>query len=188
MIDTAAIWTCPVCTGVYRVGYSARRHRKYERDKANPQRAARRRARARVNQRRYLERHADRQRDATRRWRAAVQADPERRSAYNADQRINYRLRADGPVRGARVEDGYKGPGSACDKAFDSAPLIAWLEQTFAGDWGRKEIAKACRVNERTLYQLLTVREPLVSLHVADCVLTGYGRPDLLNALYPVES
>jgi hypothetical protein len=184
MIDTLAIWACPACGGVYRAGRPARSHRKYEAEKADPQRAERLHARRRKAQRRYRERHPDRQRQATRAWRARVQADPQRRLAYNADQRMNYRLRAERFVAGARIDGGYKAPGSACDRTLDAAELVDWLERAFAG-WEHSAIARACRIHERVVWQLLTAREPLVSLHVADSVLTGYGRPDLLNALYP---
>jgi len=187
MIDTAVIWACPVCGGVWlNRSPQARRHRKYERDKGDPERTARRRERMRANQRRYTQRHPERQRKATRTWRARVQADRQRRLNYNGDQRMDYRLRAERPVSVVHVDGGYKGPGSACDRNLDAARLIGWLERTFGG-WEHSAIARACRINERVVYQLLTAREPLVSLHVADSVLTGYGRPDLLNVLYPYD-
>lgn len=187
MIDTATIWVCPDCGGIWQARTAtARRHRKYERDKTDPQRTERRRERMRRAQRRYLQRHPDRQLQATRAWRARIQADTERRRAYNGDQRIRYRLATDHPVTPVRVDGGYVPPGSTCDRSLDAAPLTDFLQRTFDG-WEHIAIARACRVHERLVWQLLTARDPLVSLHIADTVLTGYGRPDLLNELYPYE-
>lgn len=66
---------------------------RYLREKADAEKAARRRARQREIQKRYRDRHPERERESKRRWEAKVRANPQRYAERLADNRMNYWLR-----------------------------------------------------------------------------------------------
>jgi hypothetical protein len=155
---------------------------------ADPARAEHQRRRAAARRRaRYADdlEHREREKARHRDWFARQRG--AKREQLLQDARIRAAIARD-RVSGRRdpgVPGAYTGPSGPATR-LDAAPLRAWLQQAFA-HLGTHDIAVQCRVCDRAIYELLVTREPTVSLTRADLILTGAGRPDVLNALYPVD-
>ncbi len=154
------------------------------RAKADPESMAKLRAQRAATARKWRAKHPERERAARRAYEQRRSADPQRMAARAEAARMNYRIRVGGEVRRSPRRH-YRAPSNH-DERMDAAPLVAWLARTFPG-WSALDVAIACRANEKRLRELLRGERDWVTLYVADAILTGYGRPDLLNVLYPVE-
>jgi len=151
------------------------------------------RARNAERNRRYRKQHPERYRATSKRWRDRKYEDPEYRAQRNGDQRINYRLRNERRVGTLEVETlpadegGYTPPPRAPVRPIVSvAPLVEWLRWAFPG-WAIKTLAEWVGVDEAQNRRMLDGELERVSLHTADRILVGAGRPDLLVAFYPME-
>lgn len=69
----------------------------------------------------------------------------------------------------------------------DIEPFAAWMETTFR-DWSIPEIAEELGIPERRVTLIRSRGQKRLTLAFIDQALTaGYGRPDILNDLYPDE-
>lgn len=158
------------------------------RAKADPERAARRREQHREWQRAARVRDPQKSREAVRRWRARLkEEDPDR---YVELLIIPRRFRAGenrNLSRATRTKyDRYRKPSHV--EAVPPEPLVAWICARFDG-WQSHEIAAIAgdAVSERWLFKLLHGNPASLELDAVDRFLTlGFGRPDLLNDLYPI--
>jgi hypothetical protein len=86
---------------------------------------------------------------------------------------------------GVGVVEPYR-PTLAPSEWLDPTPFVDWIEEFYAG--ARPErIARALGVTPCTVRALLGGDQHGVSLKLVDRVVTGLGRPDLLNSLYPLD-
>lgn len=182
----ATTWDCRVCK---------RRcaSRAWKRVMADPVR----RERARKMNREWaaLERQRDptRQRARSKEHLRRLYADPDRRAEYLVAARILRRGGRDSTENTMRPKrptiEPYRGPSSA--DTVPAEPLRDYLVERFAG-WTVGEIHEAlrCGTSDRLVYRILTGADnDRITLDAADRILTvALSRPDLLNALYPLEA
>lgn len=162
---------------------------------ADPEKGPAARARKRAWARQHRAKHRDRYRDATKRYYDRVMATPEGHAEVIVSKRLSRRLRAEREGRTYAIPnrptvEPYRqvahGKGS---ETVPVGPLVAYLERTFPG-WNPGEIASHAgnAVSGRLVYRLLVERVGNVELDAVDRLVThGFGRPDLLLALYPLE-
>lgn len=126
---------------------------------------------------------------------ARIAADPEKLAEWRESVRLKEKLRRERhgaksyPPR-RKWRDGRKVAGSWCPpsalETVDPAPFIAYLDRAFVG-WTREELARVIGVPSRRLRDWGD-QGMRAELDAIDRALTkGLGRPDLLNALYPVK-
>jgi hypothetical protein len=72
------------------------------------------------------------------------------------------------------------------EEYVDPAPFLQWLNETYP-DKTIMELVAMLPIDERRLRFLVGGAFETVAITTIDRVLTGLGRPDLLNMLYPLE-
>lgn len=159
----------------------------YLRASRDPERAEARRAAKREQARKRRERAktdaetAERMRAASERYRQKYMSDPEAHAMRLIDQRIRYRAKH--PTKQIQTT-----AFEAFDDAHDwvdSEPFLSYLKATF-GAVETRDLEGYLKIDSSRFDRLMEQKR--VSLSVVDYVLTaGLGRPDLLNALYPME-
>jgi len=162
----------------------------YLRIRADPELDARRRERAAQRRReRYTNdpEHREHEKRRHREWLAAKRG--AERTRMLQDARIRAAITretsaARPPSRNPKVPGAYTKPSGPLEQR-DATPLRAWLTRTFP-DMTTGEIAQRCHVSDRVIYAIMVERKATVSIVRADHILTGAGRPDVLNALYPL--
>lgn len=132
----------------------------------------------------------ERERQLRRAAEARLSADPERLALRAEAARMNHRIRQQ--ARGVSVRKTPKGrrhyrESLAPEEFLAPEPLLAWLAETF-GDLCVAEVARRLRVSERWLRALYGREYQRLTLLAVDRAFTNYGRPDLLEVLYPLES
>lgn len=116
------------------------------------------------------------------RQRERMLIDAELHEAHLADERMRRRING-GPVEALRPAIGGYEPG--LHEWVDPEPFLDFLRDTF-GAVDPRDLEPILKIDAHRLNHLREQRR--VSLSVVDFVLTaGLGRPDLLNALYPME-
>jgi hypothetical protein len=143
-----------------------------------------------------------RQRQALRRteYIERIRSDPVSLADWRAKRRMDAKLARDrrrgGPptrtyplrrkLAGTTVPDNYTAPSKV--ETVPAEPLRVYLEKRFPNyDASAMLLAVRGAVSDKGLRRLFNDRVPTIELDFADRLLTlGLGRPDLLNALYPV--
>lgn len=72
------------------------------------------------------------------------------------------------------------------DEHFDPTPFLDWLDETYPG-LAHSDVARRLDIADSTLGKLVDGRMHTVSLNYVDRAFVNYGRPDLLNVLYPLK-
>lgn len=151
---------------------------------ARERRAAEAAENQRAAQRAYLKRKAqDPQWVAEHAAREKAYRDKDRETVRE-NARIAYRIR----VGGERTNKPTKSHNHFRVKPTDGErlnpePFAAWLVQQFPS---LDDAVSALRVERRDVLDVWERRVPHITLSWVDRALIGYGRPDILNALYPV--
>lgn len=164
---------------------------RYSRYRLDPEKAERMRKQAREGARRRRERA---KRDAAiresiqaaqRRWYEKLYADPERHADYLVTIRIYGRSRRDSGRIIASVPDAYRHDRTL----VASGPFLAYLAEAFPGE-SPEQLEKRIGLAARTLREIDSRNGVgLVELETVDNAFTrGLGRPDLVAALYPIET
>lgn len=113
------------------------------------------------------------------RWLANL--DPERKAIILDRQKVWWRRRAgttpDQYREGRRAKHG--GP------TIDATAFTEWLRSFNAN---AEEIARQTGMEPRRVRSLMNGEQARVELDTVDRALCGYGRPDLLNVLYPAKA
>ena len=164
-----------------------RRRGRYLRDARDPDKLAKRREAKREQARRRRERAktdaetAERMRAASERYRQKYMSDPEAHALRLIDQRIRYREKH--PTKQVQTT-AFEAFDGAHDWV-DSEPFLSYLKETF-GAVETRDLEGYLKIDSSRFDRLMEQKR--ISLSVVDYVLTkGLGRPDLLNALYPME-
>lgn len=149
----------------------------------------------RESQRQYMERRrADpdlraQDRMRTREFQRKARADPIEHERIKERARMGYRDRVGGERKlppAARFRH-YRTTLTP-EERLDPAPLAAWLRETFP-NIPVPTLADILHTPERDLRSWLEVHDrETVALPVVDRLFVSIGRPDLLNALYPLEA
>jgi hypothetical protein len=124
-----------------------------------------------------------------------LKADPERYAEFLIDHRIRGRLRRERQGakrqnmtykthRGAAVPEAYRARLSE-DEFLDPEPFCRWLDEAFP-NMNLPTIAQELHVDARTLFSVVNHEWDKVAVTTVDRVFVNYGRPDLLEAIYPL--
>lgn len=136
------------------------------------------------NRGRYRVRH----RQVVRDYYARKTATPEGLTEFTVAKRMHRRAKQPSNMRPNRpTKEAYKGP--SCAEVVDVAPLLAFIDDRFPG-LTPSEVAREIgyAVSERRLRAVFYEGQMTMELDTVDRFLTqGLGRPDLLNAIYPVN-
>lgn len=132
---------------------------------------------------------AERLRQEQRRYRDKMRADPGLHARLAGNYRIDHHLRT-GTTLTRRAQFGaYEAPKRHQD-TLPAEPLVEFLRRWFPDDWTTGEIASYSKgtLHTRGIHNLLTGAQTEVELaHVDRFFTIGLGRPDLMNAVYPVD-
>ena len=158
---------------------------------ANPYLAERRRRKRREYQRADRAKNPDKYRTREREWRHRLKAaHPELwAEVYVMPKRFLREGRSLSRSAHVTKYDAYEDP-RWWEVGVDAEPLVTYLRDTFPG-WSAWDIYQQTHhaVSDRLLRALLDGDRPRLALDSVDRFLTiGLGRPDLLNALYPMEA
>jgi hypothetical protein len=133
---------------------------------------------------------AERLRQDQRRYRDKLRADPELHALLAGNYRIGLRGRAGTTPRQVSAQfGGYIPPGRHRER-LPAEPLVEFFKRWFPVEWSEYEIAGRSRgtLHSRTVRNLLAGLQTEVELsHVDRFFTVGLGRPDLLNAVYPMD-
>lgn len=159
-----------------------------ERQREDPEKAARLREYHRIKRAEYRRANPARERAYNvARWQE-IKADERahaellaRRRAYAEDQRLRERIHAGKELSPEVVRDlASRGP------LLDAAPLGAWLALEF-GAWSPQDVGLWLGIDGTTVRRLINGDTREVSLSFADRVLIAADCPHLLNLLYPPD-
>jgi hypothetical protein len=169
-----------------------RRHERYAAMMADPERAERQRETKREQARRRRERAktdsdaGEALRAITKRYYDKVRNDPEAWQLRLIDQRIRYRGEHD-PRFLHSVANGAWISGAHLESIVDAEPFLAFLAEAFP-DASPEELAALTGIPSRR-FREFAMGKAVVSLDLIDRAFTkGLGRPDLVVALYPMET
>jgi hypothetical protein len=155
---------------------------------ADEERAAQIKQRHNETQREWRQR-TGKNRAYCRAWRARIMADPERREEYNANQRMDYRLRQEQQgrtdVRRLRTKGGYASTWARQD-TVPAAPFAAWLKRVYpnASGW---ELQHILGPDESWFRRVFDGEKDEIRLDTVDRCVVAYGDPGLLHDLYPMD-
>jgi hypothetical protein len=173
-----------------RAAHQAKAAKAYARDKADPERMAKRRATAAKVQRDRRRKDPEAIRAAYERWRERLKADPDRHQLLLAKRRIGHRIKREREAgtlelrRGHRGSEDYETPTHVSD-LVDAGPLREFVREAFPGV-GTVQLAAILLMDCTNAQRIFEGGQQHVTLFVVDRALThGLGRPDLLNVLYP---
>ena len=147
---------------------------------------------------------AERRRASRRKYQQRVQReDPERyqqwhknyrernQEVFRERSRMNHWLRLGEPERqkAPAKRDGFYREGlNFAEEAFPPEPFAEWIERTFGSRANAiTEAPTYLGMNERTVRKVLD-RDGMVTIRTVDRAFVAFGRPDLLNELYPIEA
>jgi hypothetical protein len=133
---------------------------------------------------------AARLREDQRRYRDKLRADPELHAWLAGNYRIGYRLRTGTTSRQSPATFGGYIPPARHRDMLPAEPLVEFFKRWFPVEWTEYEIAGRSRgtLHSRTVRNLLVGLQTEVELSHVDRFFTfGLGRPDLLNAVYPMD-
>lgn len=151
-------------------------------------RAARAAERQRETQRNYMRRQRAKAEYAANHAKRAKEYREKNGDFVRERARINHRIRVGGvrlaaPAKGRQY---YKRALSKPEEYLPVEPFAGWIEDTF-GRMARIEAPTHLGLPERTIDKVLCRDQSTVTLRVVDRAFVTFGRPDLLNALYPME-
>ena len=162
---------------------------RYHRNRQDPEYVERYRAQSNAARRRRRQLNPEVERARTRREYAQQMTRPGVRERSAARHRRNYHIRQGHHSLLARMEFAGEPPWEPVkpgSQLVDAGPISVWMRVAFHG-WAAKEIGRWLGEDETAIARLLCGERKRLSLHIADRMLTRAGRPDLLNAFYPVE-
>jgi hypothetical protein len=123
---------------------------------------------------------------ARRDWEAERREDPVLGTILAQDARMAKLIRENRPsTRRNRRSRGHWTKNLSPEEYVDPIPFLKWLDSTWP-DKTVMEIVALLPISERKLRFLIEGQDH-VAITTIDRVLTGIGRPDLLNLLYPLE-